>query len=74
MNITEIEKNVQRIVNNFSQDSFIYELLEAYGKPKSSITRLRKGTYNLSKNPDEIIWKNFLPKMQTDITIESKDD
>jgi len=60
MNLTEIEEKVQSIVDNFSEEEFIYELLEAYGKPKSSITRLRKGTYNLSKNPDEIIWKKNL--------------
>lgn len=38
-------------------DSFIYDLLLAYGLPKASVTRLQKGNLNLSKRPGEIAWK-----------------
>lgn len=58
-NTKEIEQKV-KAVRNFSDISFIYELLIAYGKPKSSITRLQTGTYNIAKNPNEIYWKNNL--------------
>ena len=45
----------QRIVGN-SAANFIYDFLLAYGLPKSSINRLKKGDYNQSKIDGEIIW------------------
>ena len=47
----------------------MYGLLECYGKPKASITRLRmegKGSYNLSKNADEVLWKKQVYFKTTD--------
>ncbi len=60
MSIAKIEEAVQEVFNDFSSDTFIYQLLAAYGKPKASITRLQKGNLNLSKLPGEIIWKKNL--------------
>jgi hypothetical protein len=60
MNITQIESNVQGVVKSFNKDSFIYDLLLAYGQPKSSIKRLQQGGLNLSKAQDEILWKKKL--------------
>lgn len=60
MNIAQIEDNLQSLIQNYSQDSFIYELLLAYGLPKASITRLQKGNLNLSKIEGEISWKKKL--------------
>lgn len=60
MNITQIELNIKELMNNITLDNFIYDLLLAYGLPKASITRLQKGTLNLSKNPNEILWKKKL--------------
>ena len=60
MNIAQIEKNLQKLMKTFNKESFIYELLLAYGSPKASITRLQKGNLNLSKNEGEIIWKKKL--------------
>jgi hypothetical protein len=57
MNTKEIEQNIQNIINNFSKEEFIYDLLLAYGISKTSITRLKKGDFNLSKNKDEILYK-----------------
>ncbi len=57
MNITQIENNLQLLVNSFDKHTFIYELLLAYGQPKSSIKRLQEGGLNLSKNNGEILWK-----------------
>ncbi len=60
MNIALVEEKIRALVANFEQKSFIYDLLECYGKPKASITRLKmdgKGSYNLSKNDGEILWK-----------------
>ncbi len=61
MNIQQVEKNLSKITIPDDFDiNFVYELLSAYGKPKSSITRLRSGTYNLSKKPEEVYWKKNL--------------
>lgn len=60
MNITEIESNIKELVLSFSKETFIYDLLRAYGLPKASITRLQKGNLNMSKNEGEISWKKKL--------------
>lgn len=60
MNIAQIENNLQLLIKSFNRESFIFDLLLAYGTPKSSITRLQKGGLNLSKIDDEIAWKKKL--------------
>jgi len=60
MNIAQIEKNLQKLMKSFSKETFIYELLLAYGLPKASITRLQKGNLNLSKVDGEISLKKKL--------------
>lgn len=60
MNIAAIETNVQQLIQNLNHDSFIYDLLLAYGQPKASITRLQQGGLNLSKIAGEILWKKKL--------------
>lgn len=60
MNIAQIEKNLQKLMKSFDKTTFIYDLLLAYGLPKASVTRLRKGNLNLSKVEGEIYWKKKL--------------
>lgn len=60
MSTSKIEENLQGVLNNFTPQTFIYDLLCAYGKPKATIIRLQKGDYNSSKNKDEILWKKNL--------------
>lgn len=60
MNIGQVEEKVKALVANVNNESFLYDLLDCYGKPKASITRLKivgKGSYNLSKNDGEVLWK-----------------
>lgn len=57
MNSHEIEQNVKRIIENFSKENFLYDLLLAYGISKTSITRLKSGDFNLSKVEGEILYK-----------------
>lgn len=57
MNSYEIEQNVKNIVEHFRKEDFIFDLLLAYGISKTSITRLKKGDFNLSKIPGEILYK-----------------
>lgn len=60
MNIAQVEEKVKALVGDINQADFIYGLLECYDKPKAAITRLKqngKGSYNLSKNANEVLWK-----------------
>jgi hypothetical protein len=56
MNLEQIENNIKELVGNLDKENFIYDFLWAYGLPKSSINRLKKGDYNKSKIDGEIIW------------------
>lgn len=60
MNIAQIENNLQEIIQAFNKETFIYDLLLAYGLPKASISKLKIGNMNLSKTEGEIIWKKKL--------------
>lgn len=60
MNLTQIDNNIQKLVKEFNQLTFIYDLLLAYGMPKASIKRLQTGGLNLSKVNGEIAWKKKL--------------
>jgi hypothetical protein len=59
-------KNIESLVSDITipdtiDFEFVYDLLLAYGKSQSSITRLKKGDYNLAANKDiEIYWKSNL--------------
>lgn len=57
MNTSEIKHNVQNLIDNFSKDEFVYDLLVTYGISKTSVTRLKKGEYNLSKVDGELLYK-----------------
>lgn len=60
MNIAQIEKNLSELVKNISLDEFVYDLLLAYGTPKTTVTLLKKGNRNLSKKDGQIILKRKL--------------
>jgi type I restriction-modification system DNA methylase subunit len=60
MNIAIIESNVEKVVKSVNEASFVYDLLLAYGQPKSTIKRLKDGGRNLSKNPGELAWRKQL--------------
>jgi hypothetical protein len=64
MLIEKIENNLIKLLKNIKKEKFIFDFLEAYDLPKATISRLQKGDYNLSKNLNELIWKNkiaFIP-------------
>lgn len=75
MNSKEIEHNINQIFENFSKEEFIFDLLMAYGISKTSITRLRKGDYNLSKIEGEILYKKkvFFKEESNDKLLSSID-
>lgn len=57
MNIDQIEENLQKLIKEIDKEEFIYDLLRSYGLPKASITRLKKGSYDLSKKESVVSWK-----------------
>ncbi len=60
MNIAQIEENLQTLTQNFSKEEFVFNLLAAYGIPRATVTLLKKGKHNLSKQAGQIILKNKL--------------
>lgn len=61
MAITEYEDKIKSIVDNNDHATFIYDFLEVYDKiSKATITKLRKGSNNLSKVAGEVYLKNKL--------------
>jgi methylase of polypeptide subunit release factors len=63
MNIAQIEQNLQQLISDFDKatpTNFIYDLLQIYDTPKSTIKRLQDGGLNLSKIEGEVAWKKQL--------------
>ena len=70
MDLSGIEQNLKAVMKSFSEDDFIYDLLLAYGRPKSTISRLREGSLNLSDIEGEVSWKKqlfFKPEFEADL-------
>lgn len=57
MTSKEIELNLIQLVENPINDDFIFDFLLAYGISKTSVTRLKKGDFNMSKIPGEVLYK-----------------
>ncbi len=57
MTSKEIERNLAKITENYNPEEFIYEFLLAFGFSKTSIARLKKGDFNMSKVDDELLYK-----------------
>ena len=57
MQSKDIECNIKHIFENYSKNEFIFEFLIAYGISKTSVTRLKKGDFNLSKVQGEVLYK-----------------
>ncbi|GEM52592.1 putative DNA methyltransferase YeeA [Empedobacter brevis NBRC 14943 = ATCC 43319] len=57
MKKSEIQQNLHTLSQNIEQENFIYEFLLSFGLSKTTITRLKKGDYNLSKIDGELFYK-----------------
>jgi len=55
MTITQIEANITKLLKSFTQDSFIFDFLLAFGEPKATITRLQKGDLNQLESKGEVL-------------------
>lgn len=60
MELSDIENKLKELVKNINKEQFIYDLLLAYDFPKATVSRLKSGDLNLSKNPNEILFKKKL--------------
>lgn len=60
MNISQIQENLENLLSSFSEESFIYEFLLAYGIPRATINLIKNWKRNLSKVEGQIILKNKL--------------
>ena len=54
---TDIQNKLKFLAQNIDKDQFIYDFLLAFGFSKTTITRLKKGDYNLSKKEEELFYK-----------------
>lgn len=53
----EIAEQLHYLAQNIDQENFIYDFLSCFGLSKTTITRLKNGSYNLSKNKGELAFK-----------------
>lgn len=66
MNIAQISDNLEKIIESFNKDSFIFDLLLAYGTPKATISRLRQGDKEMCSEEIVVIKKKlFFQKVTT---------
>lgn len=68
MNIAKLEEKLSEIVAECDSDSFIYDLMLAYGLPKATISKLKKGVGNKGKEEGQVVYKNkvFFHPVQTE--------
>ena len=66
MNIIEIEKKLNSLVENFNEDDFIFTLLDAYDFTKTTIARAKKGSLNKLGTDGSFVIKKKLYFLQTE--------
>lgn len=60
MTVVEIENNLHNLVANFDKENFIFELLLAYGIPKSTIKRLQGSDHDKLMSCGELVMRKKL--------------
>ena len=58
-----VNKSLLNLTSNIDQETFLFDLLEIYDFPKATITLLKKGDRNLSKNEGEYLLKLMLKNL-----------
>ena len=54
MTIAQIENNLNNLIETFTKENFIFNLLLAFGEPQATITRLQKGELNQLESKGEL--------------------
>lgn len=60
MTVIEIENNLNTLVANFDKETFIFDLLLAYGTPKSTIKRLEGRDHDKLLSDSELVLRKKL--------------
>jgi hypothetical protein len=60
MEISELENRLKKLTEDINKETFIYDLLLAYDFPKATISRIKSGDLNLSKDSNELFLKKKL--------------
>ena len=60
MTIIEIENNLNNLIANFDENSFVFDLLLAYGTPKSTIKRLQGSDHDRLASHGELVVRKKL--------------
>ncbi|MBW6488913.1 DNA methyltransferase [Sulfurimonas sp.] len=60
MTIIEIENNLNTLVANFNEESFIFDLLLVYGSPKSTIKRVQGSDHDRLEADGELVLRKKL--------------
>lgn len=58
INLVNLQENLENLSQNFSKETFIFDLLAVYELPKSTISLLSKNPSKLSGKEDQVILKN----------------
>jgi len=58
INLVNLQENLENLSQNFSKETFLFDLLAAYELPKSTISLLSKNPTKLSGKEDQVILKN----------------
>src|SRR5690606_10536832 len=76
MQKSEIKEKLTDLARGIDKSSFIYDFLSCFGLSKTTIARLRKGDYNLSKKEGELFYKGkiFFKAEETDKLIHTIDE
>ncbi|WP_149525791.1 class I SAM-dependent DNA methyltransferase [Sphingobacterium hotanense] len=76
MQKSEIKEKLTDLARGIDNSSFIYDFLSCFGLSKTTIARLRKGDYNLSKKEGELFYKGkiFFKAEETDQLIHTIDE
>src|ERR1035437_3089920 len=72
MNIAQISDNLEKLVESFSKDSFVFDLLLAYGTPKATISRLQQGDSAMFSEETVIIKKKLFFKSVVDEDLQTE--
>lgn len=67
MSVFIIEEKIKKLVSTKDYKNFIFDFLLTFNQPKTTISRLKNGDYNLSKKPNEIVWKKKIYFYRTDV-------
>ncbi len=60
MKIEDITNNLSILTSKINEKEFIFQFIESFNFPKSTISRLKKGDINSSKIEGDLIWRNKL--------------